>query len=502
MSLSYTPRRFTPAEHPPIGRRVRFSPKRPEIPYLCTLQDGSGSVVIAQDTLCDVAGPVIGSAIPVDVHQRQTDGTVRTVRVIVAVTDLVSVRGRPFVAGVDDRRFAPVTAPTPEPVTAPEPVPPVASTDDALEALRRVLGGGGTDEAAVRRIATEIVEPVATIAGDTARSLEDYADTVRAVDGKLTAVLDALSTAPASARARARVALSGGSTGSPIADALSRWYTVGEDRCTNVLLASPPSLGKSYAVREFGRMYDVYLEHGCSDDVDEIATLLGSPVPDGAGGFVVVDGVLTQAVRAASEGKSVLLLLDEVLRLSRSAQEWLLTFLTGRKRADGTREYVLRTRRVTPDGTLAVLTCDAALLHVVGATNLGMLAPVEAFWSRWETVRFEFDPVTIRAVASAILSAHGVTGADADKLSGAWTEIVTDSRKEVARGALRFPADIRMLERAVNASNGGADDIAATLAGRLQDNLANWSADLGDVDPESAKVCAEFGKRLLAYFGR
>lgn len=212
-------------------------------------------------------------------------------------------------------------------------------------------------------------------------------------------------------------------------------------------------------------------------------------MPDGKGGFVTVDGVLTQAVRSASQGQNVLFLLDEVLRLAPRAQEWLLSFLTGVKRPDGTRCYRLRTRRVDADGALEVIECDAARLHIVGATNLGMLQPVEAFWSRWETVRLDFTPATVQSVASAILAAHGIPDAG-DVLAKAWAHIVTDSRKAVAEGKLRFPVDMRMLERAAQyATVPTVQAVGAWAAQRMADNVAHWNADLGDTDPQSVAVC-------------
>jgi hypothetical protein len=529
--LTFIPKAFGPDTPPPReGQRVRFAPSRVEDGGHAALYSASADRVIylRKGALCDVVEMDGAATVTVAAYIKREDGTVETHTVAgVDVGDFVNVRGRPFVAGVDDRRHdftgsgdsegdsedGGETPPAPEPrravpsgttrpkVTAVPRSPAPAIPDAAAQALRDLLGTGGLDEDAVRAIAEDVtasaVDPLGTAVAEIADSVVVQANGLKDVNRKLTDVLDVLATASPAVRARVRVAVTGGkSSGNAIADALARWYVIGEDRGANVLLASPPSLGKSYAVREFGRLYDCYLEHGCSDDVDEIATLLGSPMPDGHGSFIVVDGVLTQAVRTAGSGKSVLLLLDEILRLSSRAQEWLLSFLTGRKRADGSRYYELRTRRTLPDGTLETLTCDAGNLHIVAATNLGMLPPIEAFWSRWETVRFQFDPATVRAVSTAVLAAFGHGDAVAGKLAGAWTAVVTESRKEVAKGTLRFPADIRMLERACAVTAGGAQDVARLLAGRLVDNLANWSADLGDTDPESAKVCEKWTTAL------
>jgi hypothetical protein len=424
-----------------------------------------------------------------------------------------SVRGKPFIPGVDGRRRGgsasaeepKTTAPSRSAATASEP-----DVDALLDSLREALTAKGAptlDHAAVKAVACEAIDalvlPALEHVADRVTALESVTDRVDAAESGMSSIIDdvaelkttlatvgaALATATPAVRAKVRATLAAKGDPNPIVEALGKFYIPGEEAPANVLLCSPPSLGKSYGVRTFASAYDVYLEHGCSDDMDEIATLLGSPMPDGKGGFITVDGVLTQAVRSAAEGKNVLLLLDEVLRLAPRAQEWLLSFLTGVKRHDGTRCYRLRTRRVDATGALEVIECDAARLHLVGATNLGMLQPVEAFWSRWETVRLDFTPATVQAVASAILSAHGVPDSG-DVLAKAWAQIVTESRSAVAEGKLRFPVDMRMLERAAQyATAPTVAEVGKWAAERLADNTAHWNADLGDTDPQSVTVC-------------
>ena len=431
-----------------------------------------------------------------------------------------SVRGKPFIPGVDGRRRGSASAAEPK-TAAPSRSASTASggpdVDTLLDSLREALtakSAPALDADTVRAIVApvvddglrpawdyvhEVADRVRGLAGglDDAGKLAESAHTtateaivaIEDIRTTLATVGAALATATPAVRAKVRATLAAKSDPNPIVEALGKFYVPGEEAPANVLLCSPPSLGKSYGVRTFASAYDVYLEHGCSDDMDEIATLLGSPMPDGKGGFITVDGVLTQAVRSAAEGKNVLLLLDEVLRLAPRAQEWLLSFLTGVKRHDGTRCYRLRTRRVDATGALEVIECDAARLHLVGATNLGMLQPVEAFWSRWETVRLDFTPATVQAVASAILAAHGIPDSG-DVLAKAWAQIVTESRSAVAEGKLRFPVDMRMLERAAQyATAPTVAEVGKWAAERLADNTAHWNADLGDTDPQSVTVC-------------
>jgi hypothetical protein len=478
----------------------------------------SRTMTIAAGVYADVRDAAQGMGeqlLDVTLYVPQADGTTKSYHADhCGSSRFESVRGKPFVPGVDARRLdrsAPETAPARSASTA-KPTAAEPDVDALLGTLRDALTAkpNGIDEEAVSALVDDKLHGLRCDVHDAKNELRTVHDILTShecridshvtlisdIHGKLEAVASALSTASPAVRARVRVALASTGGVNPIVDALAKFYTVGEEAPANVLLCSPPSLGKSYGVRTFAAGYDVYLEHGCSDDMDEIATLLGSPMPDGRGGFITVDGVLTQAVREASAGKNVLMLLDEVLRLSPRAQEWLLSFLTGVKRPDGSRVYRLRTRRVDASGALEVIECEAARLHIVGATNLGMLNPVEAFWSRWETVRLDFTTATVEAVAQAILSAHGI--ADPDRiLSRAWAAIVQESRKAVAENKLRFPVDMRILERAAQlAPEPTIAAVGKVAAERLADNTAHWNADLGDTDPQSVAVCDAWATML------
>lgn len=329
---------------------------------------------------------------------------------------------------------------------------------DALETLRQALQPKATvDEDAVRAIVEEMLQ------------------------------------APAAKTLRARHAVAQSASNSPIMAALQARYTPAQEAPANLLLAAPPSLGKSYAVRQFGALYDLYLEHGCTDDLDEVATLLGGPVPDGQGGFLVVDGVLTQAVRAASQGQTVLLLLDEVLRLGDRPQEWLLSFLTGVKTPAG-RVYRLRTRRAD-SGNLEVIECPTTHLHIVAAANLGPRHPQDAFWSRWDVVRFGFDQATVEGIAMTVAESYGIS--DADLVAKRFTAAVVVSRAEVSANTLRFSLDIRTLERACQlAADDTAEAVLRYAATRVADTCAHWSIDLGETDPSSLAACSTISNIL------
>lgn len=378
---------------------------------------------------------------------------------VVPVKHFVTQRGAPRLAG-EPRPGAtgdvqPSAPAAPKVAKAATSQPDVA---DALETLRQALQPQATvDEDAVRAIVEEMLQT------------------------------------PKAQQARTRKAVAQSVGSNPIMAALNARYTPAQEAPANLLLAAPPSLGKSYAVRQFGMLYDLYLEHGCTDDLDEVATLLGGPVPDGTGGFLVVDGVLTQAVRAASQGQTVLLLLDEVLRLGDRPQEWLLSFLTGVKTPAG-RVYRLRTRRAQ-GGALEVIECPTSHLHIVAAANLGPRHPQDAFWSRWDVVRFGFNPATVEGIAQTVAESYGVQ--DAPLVAQRFTAAVVASRASVSANDLRYPLDVRALERACQlAPTPDALAVLAYLAFRVEDLCAHWSIDLGETDPSSLPACTAIANIL------
>ena len=296
-------------------------------------------------------------------------------------------------------------------------------------------------------------------------------------------MLDAMQSATPSTRARVALAVQQHTSPNAIIAALSAVYRIGAVPSCPVLLASPPSLGKTHSVRQFASQYDAYLEHGCSADMDEIATLLGGPVPDGKGGFLVVDGVLVQAVRTAATGRSVLLLLDELLRLSGSAQEWLLTFLTGVQTATG-RVYRIRTRRVDPvTGALEVIECPAESLHIVGACNLDARRPSDALWSRFKVRRFAFDSAVVAGVAHSVAALHGI--AQADVLVSRFVRAVEVCRQRKMSGELVYMLDVRTLARCC-ADAADADGVLALLVDEVEQQCAPWGVDSGETDSSSS----------------
>jgi len=398
------------------------------------------------------------------VWRDDTGGLVAGLAHAVPVKHFVTQRGAPRLAG------------EPRPGATGDVQPSAPAAPKAAKPAKPVATSGSPDVADALETLRQALQPQATVDEDAVR-----------------AIVEEMLQTPKAQQARTRKAVAQSASSNPIMAALNARYTPAQEAPANLLLAAPPSLGKSYAVRQFGALYDLYLEHGCTDDLDEVATLLGGPVPDGQGGFLVVDGVLTQAVRAASQGQTVLLLLDEVLRLGDRPQEWLLSFLTGVKTPTG-RVYRLRTRRAQ-GGALEVIECPTSHLHIVAAANLGPRHPQDAFWSRWDVVRFGFNPATVEGIAQTVAESYGVQ--DAPLVAQRFTAAVVASRASVSANDLRYPLDVRALERACQlAPTPDALAVLAYLAFRVEDLCAHWSIDLGETDPSSLPACTAIANIL------
>tara|TARA_X000001382_G_scaffold31423_1_gene20359 strand:+ start:11681 stop:12976 length:1296 start_codon:yes stop_codon:yes gene_type:complete len=279
-----------------------------------------------------------------------------------------------------------------------------------------------------------------------------------------------------------------------------RFYKAGEANDTKLMLLSPPSFGKSHAVREVGQTYDLFLEHGCSRAIDEIDRLEGSPSPDSEkGGFVTPDGKLAQAVREASSGKTVLLFLDEVLRWSENTQAFLLTFLQGVKKSSGT-VYSLTTKK-TEKGNLEVIECPTENLHIICGANLTAEQPIGAFWSRFRKYRIEFSEAIAEQICNAIMESYKVDPKGLKTFCKAFAKAMSKTRDLQKSGAIFVAWDFRNLEDALRVSR-DVRGIAQEIASLTPSHSCLWDMDTGDYVPDSiashAKICEEFTNNVTA----
>lgn len=417
---------------------------------------------------------------------------------------------------IDTPVTGPAPATTPADPRIPEPLPVASSSGTSREEMLRALLGSGED-AEARRLANECAKRLGDLASavdrvDTALDglrtealAKATADTVKTGDlaDAVKAVLaDALAAVPEPRRkaAVARAVASAAPAGS-ILGRLAERYAPGRESDSITCITSPPSFGKTHAARQLGSGYDVFLAHGCSPDLDEVSTLLGTVAPDGKGGFLTVDGVVTQAFRAAASGKNTLLFLDEVFRLAPRCQEWLLTVVTAFHNAAGELTYRLRTRRVVEGGAvpeLETIEAPACRLHWLVAGNLAH-PPVEAFWSRFDTLRIEFSGTLATAIARSIIAEHRPTDAvrDIELAASKVAACLVQGRAEVKSGVLQYPPDFRMLVRGLRETASLPEALQA-MARALPDQCARWDADTGDVIGPSVVACGRLASILTA----
>lgn len=414
-------------------------------------------------------------------------------------------------AGISAAHPEPEALPPLPPLPAPDAVPAAAvgaGADLATAITAAITAAGATGGATDEQLA-ELSDRLDTLAGQISAGdaavraeldtklepLKDLADAIAANPAAITGVsarrAAVLKSAVKGAGCPILAALTKayGPAGSPMLGSFHRW------------ILGAPACGKSHAVREFAKLngYSKFVEHGCSPALEELAVVKGCAAPDGKGGFIVPDGKLTEAVRAAGSGETVLLFMDELARIHPIVQDWLLTFLQGVKTPTG-REYHLTTSKADATGQqLEVITCKAENLHIVAAGNLER--PIaSAFWSRFIPVRIDFTEAHIEHVAASMLDAGGI--AAHGNLPKAWAEVVADSREKTNEGSAMHTLSNRLFEDAVElaANNGlGVEAVAENLAETMRDVVGGFVAGLqGDHDKRMDAEVKKWANKLKA----
>jgi len=365
------------------------------------------------------------------------------------------------------------------------------SIQDALSALSNAIASNQNNSSISNK---ELDNFKSYIENKLDKSIDAMASSICHIDDEINTLRDALK-AP-EVKKNIKVIQAKASGNNPMLNAITKYYTPSQEANTNVMLLSPPSFGKSHSVRILGDSYDSFLEHNCSSDIDEITTLIGNIIPDSSGsGFVNVDGVLTQAMREASEGKSVLLFLDEILRWNENTQAFLLTFLNGvEKNINGVREKFYRlTTRKNNNGSLEVLESPSKNLHIISGANLTQEIPIQAFWSRFRKLRFDFNLGFCMETAKAILSGYNIKDySDSDRelnmgnfISG-FAKLMEETRKLAIEGSIQFPIDFRNLKASLESMSGDSYfDLWEDLCLSCFDDCSNWNPDSGDSLKES-----------------
>lgn len=282
-----------------------------------------------------------------------------------------------------------------------------------------------------------------------------------------------------------------------ILDKILNYYPTG-GTCTQCLVTSPPSYGKTFAIRKLGEQYDVFLKHSCAERESEEQILIGGPQADASGQWKVQDGVLTEAIRHASQGKRVLLFLDEVMRWKLELQDSLLDLLQSSVDNQGNEFHELRTPHIV-NGQQEVIRCSTDNLHIIGAGNREGNPITPAFDDRFHSVDVKYVESEYKEIARENLISKGVK--DADAIVEVYAPATTAARKLYNEMRLRKPLSIRYLRRAVdmtyqNTGDAKADDVLQWMVQHLEDNHVTWDARTGDPVPDSIEACKDVASYL------
>ena len=282
-----------------------------------------------------------------------------------------------------------------------------------------------------------------------------------------------------------------------ILDKILNYYPTG-GTCTQCLVTSPPSYGKTFAIRKLGEQYDVFLKHSCAERESEEQILIGGPQADASGQWKVQDGVLTEAIRHASQGKRVLLFLDEIMRWKLELQDSLLDLLQSSVDNQGNEFHELRTPHMV-NGQQEVLRCSTENLHIIGAGNREGNPITPAFDDRFHSVDIKYVESEYKEIARANLISKGVK--DADAIAEVYAAATTAARKLYNEMRLRKPLSIRYIRRAIdntyqNTGDTKPDDVLQWMVHHLEDNHVTWDARTGDPVPDSIEACKDVASYL------
>jgi len=236
-----------------------------------------------------------------------------------------------------------------------------------------------------------------------------------------------------------------------------------------------------------GKTHDIYaymkkegLPHvfvGGNADV-EAMDLKGNLLPyekNGEKNFIWVDGPLTQAFRRAATGEKVVLFIDELLRMSKSAQSLLVPALT----TDNDGNYVLDTGRVIDVvegvGKTECIKAPSKNLWVLGTTNMGAEYGTpdmeSALEDRFELIEKNNDIEKIRRVLTEITQDKSFDASVVDGLVNFYTSMVLLKEE----GILAKLINLRHLAQSLQDSKSKND-----LYDCLMDRVPKWvERDMG-----------------------
>jgi MoxR-like ATPase len=366
-------------------------------------------------------------------------------------------------------------------LTAPQPVTNATNADgdlqDKLRAVQDILGGAGVDSEKVEEIVRDVLD------ADVLPSIDQLKDDIKDIAPVADTLKEIADIMKGGTNSRLPVATGVVSGKNPILKVIAPYYTAGDATETMVIVSAPPSYGKSYSINILGQSYDECFIHGCSDDVDEWSDLQGECKVKTEGGFIISDGKLVQAMRSASEGKKTLFFMDEIYRLSPKVAEKLLDFLAPQKDKNGVVKYRLTTKQ-NKNGVLEVLEADIDKLHIIGATNLSEVSPIEAFQDRFLIKHIQYKKETIQGISEDVADAYSIS--DSVALAERFAEAMGASRVMFGQGQIQKPLSIRDLKRScMHSKDATAESVLEWMREEALDAPLMWNSDTGDIVEDS-----------------
>lgn len=285
----------------------------------------------------------------------------------------------------------------------------------------------------------------------------------------------------------------------------------------HVLLVGPSGTGKSYTAREFALLHDWNMEslrdkgryipplglHKYS----EPHNLKGSALPTDASTtpFAFVAGLMTDAFRAAANGKSACLILDELLRAAPELLDSLLTVLDPIPTADGL-VYILETGKPILNGDglwhSETITAPAHLITIVATSNIGsdygIGDPDQALWDRFLVLQVDRDSDTEEQAFRAAAEFAGFTGPALDGVVNLAKLVLRQTRSKAgASNELQHPETIRTLCRSLSQSKGKPADLKRRLVDALESRCRR-EAD-GRIFGQHLKAVAELANEIRSF---